>query len=171
MDYLSNNILAARAAEIAFLINLITAFWNCCLALFKSSLRSSEQSRYLGTRKIHGAKSGSHDRRFTDFGAAACPCRPIEVIAVHVVNSSPNNPDYSLSFFLTPSSSFSLVLSPDSHSSSGPDELRSRRISARKSLASTRIPWGKRVRGSTKAVIYPARTHWPHTRRRHLQPT
>lgn len=111
---------ACCAVEIAFLIlNLIAAFWNCCLALFKSSLRSSEQSRYLGTRKIHGAKSGSHDRRFTDFGAAACPCRPIEVIAVHVVNSSPNHPDYSLFLFLTPSSSFSLALSPDSHSSSG----------------------------------------------------
>jgi len=67
---------------------------------------SREQSRYLGTRKIHGAKSGSHDRRFTDFGATLCSCRSIEVIAVHVVNSSSNNPDYSLSLSL----SYSLFL-------------------------------------------------------------
>lgn len=49
--------------EITCLANLIVTFWNCCFALFKSSLRCPEQSRYLRTCKIHGAKRGSHDRR------------------------------------------------------------------------------------------------------------
>lgn len=87
-----------ETVEIAFLINLIAAFWNCCLALFKSSLRSPEQSRYRETCKIHGAKRGSHDRRSTDFGTVISPCRSIEVIAVSAVNSGPNNSDYSPSF-------------------------------------------------------------------------
>lgn len=98
--------------------------------MFKSSLRSTEQSRYLGACKIHGAKRGSRDRRFTDFGVAICSCRPIEVIAVHAVNSGPNNPDYSRSssflHFLSFSLSFPLpsAVCLYSHSSSSrPDKL------------------------------------------------
>lgn len=96
--------------------------------MFKSSLRSTEQSRYLRACKIHGAKRGSHDRRFADFGVAICSCRPIEVIAVHAVNSGPNNPDYSRSssflHFLSFSLSFPLPRCLYSHSSSSrPDKL------------------------------------------------
>lgn len=102
-----------ETVEIIFL-NLIVTFWNCCFALFKSSLRSTEQSRYLRACKIHGAKRGSRDRRFTDFGVAICSCRPIEVIAVHAVNSGPNNPDYSRSSSFLHFLSFSLSLFPPS---------------------------------------------------------
>lgn len=101
--------------EIIYLVNLIVTFWNCCFALFKSSLRCPEQSRYLRAYKIHGAKRGSHDRRFTDFRAAICSCRPIEIIAVHAVNSGPNNPDYSRSSSLFLYFSLFLFLSPFCH--------------------------------------------------------
>lgn len=112
-----------ETVDIIFLINLIVAFWNCCLALFKSSLRSPEQSRYLETCKIHGEKRGSHDRCFTDFGTAICPCRPIEVIAVSAVNSGSNNSDYSPSLS-HPSSLFLVLSSLYSRSySSGPGKL------------------------------------------------
>jgi len=67
-----------------------------------------EQSQYLRACKIHGAKRGSHDRRFTDFKAAICSCRSIEVIAIHAVNSGSNNPDYSRSSSFLHFLSFSL---------------------------------------------------------------
>lgn len=155
--------------------SLIVTFWNCCLALFKSSLRSPEQSRYLRTCKIHGAKRGSHDRCFADVRAAICSCPSIEVIAVHAVNSGPNNPDYSRSSsFLHSVSLSSAVPPPYSRSfSSRPDEL-AMLFRVREKIHSfhrVRVTKGA-VRGtSTKTIIYPNRIHCPHTRREHLQPT
>jgi len=153
-------------------VNLIVTFWNCCLALFKSSLHSPEQSRYLRSSKIHSVKRGSHDRlhRLQD---VICSCRPIEVIAIHVVNSSPNNPDYSRSssfflfFFLPPFCHLALTLLLR-----GPTRIAISR-SAKRSIASTKyVLWRKLYEGtSTKIVIYPSRTPWPHTRREHLRPT
>lgn len=170
-----------ETVEIIFL-NLIVTFWNCCFALFKSSLRSTEQSRYLRACKIHGAKRGSHDRRFTDFGVAICSCRPIEVIAVHAVNSGPNNPDYSRSSSFLHFLSFSLSLSFPLPSAVAftltlllrdPTNSRCYFASAKRFVASTEyVLWRKAIREtSTKTAIYPNRTPWSHTRREHLQPT
>lgn len=162
-----------ETVDIAFLINLMVAFWNCCLALFKSSLPSPEQSRYLETCKIHGEKRGSHDRRFTDFGMAICPCRPIEVIAVSAVNSGSNNSDYSPSFS-HPSSLFLALSPPYSRSySSGLGKLQScwYFASAKRSANSIGyVLWNDLIsRGtkSAKTTIYLSRAHWPHTRRKH----
>lgn len=155
-----------ETVEIAFLINLIVAFWNCCLALFKSSLRSPEQSRYRETCKIHGAKRGSHDRRSTDFGTVICPCRPIEVIAVSAVNSAPTIP-----ITLLPSHIPLLFFSPCLHLTlalilQGPASSLIALVFRihREIRKFHRILWNDLT---TKTTIYLSRAHWPHTRCKH----
>lgn len=143
-------------------VSLIVTFWNCCLALFKSSLHSPEQSRYLRACKIHSAKRGSHDRRFTDFKTAICSCRPIEVIAVHVVNSGPNNPDYSrsssffLSFFLSSS-----LLPPCSHSSSSRSDKLALLFRVREKIHSFHkyVLWRKLYEGPARRQSYIPAVH------------
>lgn len=49
-------------------------------------------------QKVNERQQQRRDRQLTVFGAAIYPCRAIEVIAVSVVNSGPNNPAIRVSF-------------------------------------------------------------------------
>lgn len=166
--------------EIIYLMNLIVTFWNCCFALFKSSLPVARNNRDISERiKFMARKGGVTIDGFTDFGTAICSCRPIEVIAVHAVNSDPNNPDYSRSSSFFISHSFSLSLPSFLHLILTPflrDPTISRCYFA-PAKRSAKLPpgtcyEGKLFEGRTRRQLYISTVHnRPHTRREHLQPT
>lgn len=60
----------------------------------------------IAERARRVSETGKRDRQLTVFGAAIYPCQAIEVIAVSVVNSGPNNPAGRV--FLSPTLSFSV---------------------------------------------------------------
>lgn len=70
------------------LVVAFVQFYRVLAAKEKRIPEIAERAR----RVSRGSETGKRDRQLTVFGAAIYPCRAIEVIAVSVVNSGPNNP-------------------------------------------------------------------------------